>query len=146
MNTHDFSCSFRIDGKQWCVGINKNFVDIRCDALSTVAQLDCDGITYDEAEGYTCGMDMTEYIFRGSNDITMTINHSVPREGHPDFDILEESGSVEVSGNGHLSRNSIPVVVARAIPLIVKGEYDDVERLGEYDDVERLGAYLISRF
>lgn len=135
MNTHAFSCSFRVDGKQWCVSIKRDFIDIRCG--STVAQLDCDTITYDEAEGYTCGMDMTEYIFRGSNGITMTINHSVPREGHPDFDILEESGSVEVSGDGHLSRIPIPVVVARAIPFIVKGEYGGVERLG---------AYLISRF
>jgi hypothetical protein len=129
MNTHDFSCSFRVHGKQWCVRIKRDFVDIRCDALSTVAQLSCDGITYDEAEGYTCGMDMTEYIFRGSNGITMVVNHSAP---HEDYDPDEETGSVEVSGNGHLSRNSIPAVVAQAIPFIVKGNYDIVMKLGAY--------------
>jgi hypothetical protein len=129
MNTHDYSCSFKVDDKQWSVRIKSDFVDIRCG--STVAQLS-DTIVYDEVEGYTCGMDMTEYIFRGSNGVTITINHSEPREEHSDFDILTESGSIEISGNGHLSRNPIPVVVARAIPLIVKGYYDSVERLGAY--------------
>lgn len=132
MNTRAFSCSFRVDGKQWSVSIKRDFVDIRCDALATLAQLSCDNITYDEAEGYTCGMDMTEYIFRGSNGVTMTINHSVPREDHPDFDVLEESGSIEMSGADHVSRIPIPVVVARAIPFIVKGDYDGVTELGSY--------------
>lgn len=137
MNTHDFSCSFRVDGKQWSVRIKRDFIDIRCDALSTVAQLYCDTITYEEEGGYTCGMDMEEYIFRGSNGVTITVNLSEPRKGHLDFDILEENASVEVRGNGHLSRIPIPVVVARAIPHIVKGSYEEAERLG---------AYLIKRF
>jgi hypothetical protein len=132
MNTRNFSCSFRVDGKQWSICIKRDFIDIRCDALSTVAQLDCETITYDDADGYTCGMDMTEHIFRGSNGITMTINHSVPREDHPDFHILEENASIEMSGNGHLSRNPIPVAVARAIPHIIMGEYDRVTDLGAY--------------
>lgn len=132
MNTRNFSCSFRVDGKQWSICIKKDFVDIRCDALATIAQLSCNTITYEEEEGYTCGMDMTEYIFRGSNGVTMTVNLSEPREGHPDFDTLEENAIVEISGEGHLSRNPIPDVVARAIPLIVRGEYDSLERLGAY--------------
>lgn len=129
MVSHDFCCSFRVHANQWSLRIKEDFVDIRCDALATVAQLQCDTITYEEVKGYTCSMNMNEVIFRGSNGITMTVNHSVPREEH---DSDDECGYIEVRGNGHMSRYSIPAVIARAIPFIVKGQQDAVRDLGAY--------------
>jgi hypothetical protein len=131
--------SFRIDGKQWMVSITPKHVSISCPTLDTTYSIstpDTHDLEYDEVEGYTCGMDMTEYIFRGVNNTVMTINWSVPRRGHPDYHMLEECASVELSGNGFRSQNPLPVVIARAIPLIVKREYDAMEKLG---------AYLITR-
>jgi hypothetical protein len=136
----DKMASFRIDGKQWMVSITPKHVRISCPTLDTTYSIDTsltpNNLEYDEVEGYTCGMDMTEYIFRGTNNTTMTINWSVPRVDHPDYHILKECASVELSGNGFRSQNPLPVVIARAIPLIVKREYDAMEKLG---------AYLITR-
>jgi hypothetical protein len=132
--------SFRVDGNQWMVSITSKHVSISCPALDTTYRLDTSltphNIVYDEVEGYTCGMDMTEYIFRAPNEARMCINWSVPREDHPDYHMLKECASVELSGNGFRSQNPIPVVIARAIPLIVNGESDAMEKLG---------AYLITR-
>jgi hypothetical protein len=132
--------SFRIDGKQWMVDVTPKHVRISCPTLDTTYSIDTsltpNNLEYDEVEGYTCGMDMTEYIFRGANNTTMTINWSVPRRGHPDYHMLKECASVELRGNGIRSQTLIPVVIARAIPIIVKREYDAMERLG---------AYLITR-
>jgi len=132
--------SFRVDGKQWMVDVTPKHVRISCPVLDTSYSIDTSlthhDLEYDEVEGYTCGMDMTEYIFRGANNTAMTINWSVPRRGHPDYHMLKECASIELRGNGIRSQTSIPVVIARAIPLIVKREYDAMEKLG---------AYLITR-
>ena len=132
--------SFRVDGKQWMVDVTPKRVSISCPVLGTSYSIDTSlthhDLEYDEVEGYTCGMDMTEYIFRGANNTAMTINWSVPRRGHPDYHMLKECASVELRGNGIRSQTSIPVVIARASPLIVKHEYDAMEKLG---------AYLITR-
>jgi len=132
--------SFRVDGNQWMVSVTPKHVNISCPLLNTTYNIDTSlthhDLEYDEVEGYTCGMDMTEYVFRDFRGTTLTINWSVPREDHPDYHMLKECASVELSGNGIRSQNPIPVVIARAIPLIVKGAYDELKELG---------AYLITR-
>ena len=128
--------SFRVDGKQWMVSITPKHVSISCPALDTTYRLDTSltphNLEYDEVEGYTCGVDMTEYNFRAPNESRMCINWSVPREDHPDYHMLKESASVELSGNGIRSQNPIPVVIARAVPLMMKGEYNELKKLGAY--------------
>jgi hypothetical protein len=128
--------SFRVDGKQWMVSVTPKHVSISCPTLDTTYSIDTSlthhDLEYEEVEGYTCGMDMTEYIFRGANNTVMTINWSEPREDHPDYHMLKECASVELSGNGIRSQTPIPVVIARAIPLLVERAYDEVRELGGY--------------
>lgn len=128
--------SFRVDGKQWTVSITTKHVSINCPALDTTYSINTslthDDLEYDENEGYTCGMDMTEYIFRDFRGTTLTINWSVPCEDHPDYHMLEECASIELRGNGFRSQNPLPIVIACAIPLIVNHEYDKIKELGGY--------------
>jgi hypothetical protein len=132
----DKMASFRVDGNQWMVSITPKHVSISCPLLNTTYSIDTSltshNLEYDEVEGYTCGMDMTEYVFRGPNEARMCINWSVPREDHPDYHMLKECASVELSGNGFRSQNPIPVVIARAVPLIMKGAYNELKELGSY--------------
>lgn len=134
---YDYSCSFRIDDDQWMLRISPRFIDISCPALSLSANIDvstADGgaITYEENQGYTCGADATEAVFKANDGTTMyVIRHMyLDPEEAPNHQTLH--ARIEITTGNMRCRIPIPFVIARAVSYIAEGQQDAVRDLGAY--------------